>query len=198
MDFFFLCKVSLSVWDDVNGMANGGGRWEVITLEWIELLVKALDTNWLKLLKETVKNGGCRTVVCWCWLCVTVRYESPRYARIYFLTWSHAFLPVLVFRVWWCSTKPREKGKMSSSKTCPSKYTFLMVASKKGRQKLYIKQNSRTRGGQEGEKERGMEDGLICQEKEWNRVRKKKTRKVHHVKWLAKWHWRTGFSSGAF
>lgn len=57
------------------------------------------------------------------------------------------------------------KGQMSSSKTRPSKYTFLMVASKKGRQKLYIKQKLQDRGIGEKKVERGMEDGLICGEK---------------------------------
>lgn len=61
------------------------------------------------------------------------------------------------------------KGQMSSSKTRPSKYTFLMVASKKGRQKLYIKQKLQDRGIGEKKVERGMEDGLICGEKKkWN------------------------------
>lgn len=46
------------------------------------------------------------------------------------------------------------KGQMSSSKTRPSKYTFLMVASKKGRQKLYIKQKLQDRGIGGGEKKK--------------------------------------------
>lgn len=55
------------------------------------------------------------------------------------------------------------KGQMSSSETCPSKYTFHMVASKKGRQTVHKKQNSKTGGG-EKKVQRGMEDGLICRE----------------------------------
>lgn len=84
-----------------------------------------------------------------------------------FLTWSHAFLPVLVFRVWWCSTKPREKGKMSSSKTCPIEIHIPYGGIQKRKTETVHKTELQDKGNQgRGEKERGMEDGLICQEKE--------------------------------
>lgn len=60
--------------------------------------------------------------------------------------------------------KAPAKGQMSSSKTCPSKYTFLLVASKKGRQTVH--KTELQDKGTRGEKERGIVDGLICREKE--------------------------------
>lgn len=52
-----------------------------------ELLVKALDRNGVKLLKERVEEGGRRPLVCRFWPCAAQVVRCPR---------SRAFLPVLV------------------------------------------------------------------------------------------------------
>lgn len=142
----------------------------------IELLVKALDTNWLKLLKEkTVEDGGCgasgRLVLALC-RC------SMRIAEIctdIFFMWSHAFLPVLVFRVWWCSTNAPIRGQMSSSKNMSIEIHIPYGGIQKRKTETVHKTELQDKRGPTGEKkkqktkkQRGMEDGLICEEEEEN------------------------------
>lgn len=118
-----------------------------------------------------MENGGCHTVVCWCWLCVTVRYESSRCAHWYIFNLVPCFPPsAYVFRVWWVQHRALIKEQVSSSETRPSKYTFLMVASKKGRQKLYIKNRTPRQGDDKRYRGEWRMDCSAGRE-EWNSIR---------------------------
>lgn len=73
---------------------------------------------------------------------------------------SHSFLPVLA-----SSERGDAAQRPHRMKISPSKHTFLMVASKRERQKLYMKKKKKKNPGQGvKEEEWGMEDGQICRE----------------------------------
>lgn len=113
-----------------------------------------------------MENGGCHVAVCWCWLCVIGGYESSRCALIYIYIFFLKLGPMLssrCLRLQGVVVQHRApiKGRMSSSETRPSKYTILMVASKKGRQtetvhkKKKKKNELQDKGGWKGTKGNG-------------------------------------------